>query len=321
MFQQHHDRDWEYNEFDPREHWSSRRDKRTHLIKLRQMDWWKQYGTQHYHQANFGGLIGVWKITPSREFDQHQCQWLGESWNHSYHHGAKYRDRLYSWLRKKQHTAAHVLKTSCDSRLRLIGASFLRTYALFLQKLAAKVISVLWISSHLKFSPWEFSSMPWFHRSWTEKHCSVPICIARQRRSFMNSDRVLIFLTEVNESSSTMCIGCPTSSVAQTNLTIKINFNILHSFSSFILTIFTIYMYAFLQSLHPSIREKLCSRSPAGFLPEWPEYEQELQMEFWCDISSAFLWCSQKGQKEEVRGCQIWRIGGWGVCFIRLRPM
>jgi serine/threonine protein kinase len=40
------------------------------------------------------------------------------------------------------------------------------------------------------------------------------------------------------------CIGCPTSSVTQANLTIKINFNILRSFSSF--NILTIYLHAFL---------------------------------------------------------------------------
>jgi hypothetical protein len=44
-------------------------------------------------------------------------------------------------------------------------------------------------------------------------------------------------------------IGCPTSSVAQENLTIKINFNILRSFSSS--DILTINLHAFLQSLHP----------------------------------------------------------------------
>jgi hypothetical protein len=49
-------------------------------------------------------------------------------------------------------------------------------------------------------------------------------------------------------------IGYPTSSVAQANLTIKINFNILRSFSSS--DILTIYLRAFLQSLHPF--EKNC---------------------------------------------------------------
>jgi hypothetical protein len=44
-------------------------------------------------------------------------------------------------------------------------------------------------------------------------------------------------------------IGRPTSSVAQANLTIKINFDILRSFSSS--NILTIYLQAFLQSLHP----------------------------------------------------------------------
>jgi hypothetical protein len=61
-------------------------------------------------------------------------------------------------------------------------------------------------------------------------------------------------------------IGCPTSSGTQANLTIKINFNILRSFSSSY--ILTIYLHAFLQSLHPSIREKPRSRSPAGFPSE-----------------------------------------------------
>jgi hypothetical protein len=50
------------------------------------------------------------------------------------------------------------------------------------------------------------------------------------------------------------CIGCPTSDVAQANLTIKINFNILRSFSSS--SILTTYLHAFLQSLHPF--EKNC---------------------------------------------------------------
>jgi hypothetical protein len=49
-------------------------------------------------------------------------------------------------------------------------------------------------------------------------------------------------------------IGCPTSSVAQANLTIKIIFNLLRSFSSS--DILTIYLHAFVQSLHPF--EKNC---------------------------------------------------------------
>jgi hypothetical protein len=61
-------------------------------------------------------------------------------------------------------------------------------------------------------------------------------------------------------------IECPTSSVAQANLTIKIDFNISRSFSSS--DILTIYLHTVLQSPHPSIQEKLCSRSPAGFPPE-----------------------------------------------------
>jgi hypothetical protein len=48
------------------------------LIQLCQMDQCNQYGTRRYHQAKFGGLIGVWKIVPSREFKQYQRQRLGE---------------------------------------------------------------------------------------------------------------------------------------------------------------------------------------------------------------------------------------------------
>jgi hypothetical protein len=44
-------------------------------------------------------------------------------------------------------------------------------------------------------------------------------------------------------------MGCPTSSVAQANPTIKIKFNVLRSFSSS--NVLTIYLHAFLQWLHP----------------------------------------------------------------------
>jgi hypothetical protein len=39
----------------------------------------KQYRGQRYHQAKVGGLVAVWKIASSREFEQHQRQRLGES--------------------------------------------------------------------------------------------------------------------------------------------------------------------------------------------------------------------------------------------------
>jgi hypothetical protein len=72
MFQQNHDRGWEHNEFDPQERRSSRRGKGIRLIKLPQMDRWKQCRTRRYYQAKFGGLLRVWKITPSREFEESQ---------------------------------------------------------------------------------------------------------------------------------------------------------------------------------------------------------------------------------------------------------
>jgi hypothetical protein len=48
------------------------------MIKLHQMDRWKQYRTRRYHQAKFGELVGVWKIISSREFEQHLRQRVRE---------------------------------------------------------------------------------------------------------------------------------------------------------------------------------------------------------------------------------------------------
>jgi hypothetical protein len=78
MFQQHHDRHWEHNEFDPRERRSSGRGKGICVIKLRQIGRWQLYLTRRYHQAKSGGLEAVWKIPSSREFKQHQGQRVGE---------------------------------------------------------------------------------------------------------------------------------------------------------------------------------------------------------------------------------------------------
>jgi hypothetical protein len=78
MFQQHYHRNWEHNEFDPRERRSSRRGKGIRLIQLHQIGLWKQHLTQHYHQAKFEGLVGFWKITSSREFEQDHGQRVGE---------------------------------------------------------------------------------------------------------------------------------------------------------------------------------------------------------------------------------------------------
>jgi hypothetical protein len=67
------------------------------------------------------------------------------------------------------YTIAHVPKISCDSQLRLAGVPSLGICAQFLRKLIAKVIDIGWISSRSKFSPWEFSWVPWFHGPRTEK--------------------------------------------------------------------------------------------------------------------------------------------------------
>jgi hypothetical protein len=72
-------------------------------------------------------------------------------------------------------------------------------------------------------------------------------------------------------------IGCPTSSVAQANLTIKINFNILHSFSSS--DILIIYLHVFLQSLHPF--EKNCVEGlPQDFRQDNPNTNKKFRWSF-----------------------------------------
>jgi hypothetical protein len=69
-------------------------------------------------------------------------------------------------------------------------------------------------------------------------------------------------------------IGCPTSSVAQANLTIEINFNRLHSFSSS--DILTIYLHAFLQSLQPF--EKNCVQGlPRDFCQHNPNTNKKFR--------------------------------------------
>jgi hypothetical protein len=62
MFPQHHDRDWEHNEFDLRERRSSFRGKEIRPIKLRQMDRWKRCRPRRYHHAKFGELVGSGRL-------------------------------------------------------------------------------------------------------------------------------------------------------------------------------------------------------------------------------------------------------------------
>jgi hypothetical protein len=72
-------------------------------------------------------------------------------------------------------------------------------------------------------------------------------------------------------------IGCPTSSVTQANLTVKINFNILHSFNS--PDILTIYLQAFLQSPHPF--EKNCVQGlPQDFRQNNPNTNMKFRWSF-----------------------------------------
>jgi hypothetical protein len=72
-------------------------------------------------------------------------------------------------------------------------------------------------------------------------------------------------------------IGCSTSSVAQANLTITINFDILRSFSSS--DILTIYLHAFAQSLH--LLEKNCVEGlPRDFRQNDPNTSKKFRWSF-----------------------------------------
>jgi hypothetical protein len=72
-------------------------------------------------------------------------------------------------------------------------------------------------------------------------------------------------------------IGYPTSSVAQANLTIKVNFNVLRSFSSS--DVLTIYLHAILQSLYPF--EKNCVQGlPRDFRQNNPNTNKKSRWSF-----------------------------------------
>jgi hypothetical protein len=113
-----------------------------------------------------------------------------------------------------------------------------------------------------------------------------------------------IELMEAMVSEAMGAIGRPTLSVAQANLTIKINFNVLHSFSSF--NILTIYVHAFLQSLH--LFEKNCVQ---GLPRDFRQNKPNTSKKFTWSVSAISRQLSfDVGKKEKVRGCQILRIRG-----------
>jgi hypothetical protein len=94
-------------------------------------------------------------------------------------------------------------------------------------------------------------------------HSSLGSCLRPQWRQGPQKDRLLrgemprpekCMMSLVVARVTVGTYGCPTSSVAQANLTIKINFNILCSFSSS--DILTIYLHTFLQSLYLSIHSR-----------------------------------------------------------------
>jgi hypothetical protein len=92
-------------------------------------------------------------------------------------------------------------------------------------------------------------------------------------------------------------IGCPMSSVAQANLTIKINFSILRSFSSS--DILIIYLHAFLQSLHPF--ETNCIQ---GLLRDFRQNNGTTNNKFkWSFSAISHQLSFDVAKKEKVRGC------------------
>jgi hypothetical protein len=95
--------------------------------------------------------------------------------------------------------------------------------------------------------------------------------------TFLSPKRIPLIDVLPEGGGPTPAIGCPTSSVAQANLTIKINFNILPSFNSS--DILTIYLHAFLQSLHPF--EKNYPQSlPRDFRQNNPNTNKKLRWSF-----------------------------------------
>jgi hypothetical protein len=94
-------------------------------------------------------------------------------------------------------------------------------------------------------------------------------------------------------------MGCLTSSVAQANLTIKINFNILRSLSSS--DILTICLHAFLQSFRPF--EKNCVQGlPRDFRQNNPNTNKKFR---WSFSAISHQPSFDVAEKENVRGCQI----------------
>jgi hypothetical protein len=89
------------------------------------------------------------------------------------------------------------------------------------------------------------------------------------------------------------------SSVAQVNLKIKINFNILRSFGSF--DIPTIYLQAFLQSLH-LVEENCVQGLSRDFHQNNPNPNKKFRWSF-SAISNQLSFDVAK--KDKVKGCQI----------------
>jgi hypothetical protein len=155
---------------------------------------------------------------------------------------------------------------------------------------------LIWMVQALRHDNWVLL----YQHAWLEK--AKILYAMKQWQRAIEDCRGLLALKDLHPSLQEH-IRCPTSSVAQANLMIKINFNILRSFSSS--DILTIYLHAFLQSFHPF--EKNCVQGlPQDFRQNNPNANKKFRWSF-SAISHQLSFGLAK--KEKVRGCQIWRIG------------
>jgi hypothetical protein len=142
--------------------------------------------------------------------------------------------------------------------------------------------------------------------------------VTRQKVGFMKYHNHDVSRHSINQfENQLLIIGCPTSSGAQANLTMKINFNILRSFRSS--DILTIYLHALLQcSIHSTFEKNCVQGLPRDFRQNNPNTNKKFR---WSFSAISHQLSFDVATKEKVRGCQIWWIGGWGACSIRLKPM
>jgi hypothetical protein len=213
MFQQPHQGDWEHNEFDPRERRSCRGEE-IRRITLRQMeailDWTLSPG------EIWGIGRGLEDCIVSRIWTTSRLT-AGRIVKSSISSGSKIQ-RSSGSLTPERATYSYLCSQNFVRQPNKVQwASFLGICAQFLRRFAAKVVGVLWTSSH-----WGL-----LHGSCRQCHAFTVlelkitvrflVCIARQHRSFMNPDRVPIFLSKMNGSPPKYVYCLEASQVSQSS--------------------------------------------------------------------------------------------------------